>query len=154
MPASPPDPQNLSLQPRNGGGGVSRARFPPGPPHLRQPFQLTPTPSPAPQETFRMTNWFQFLGLGPQPLWGPGPQAPGGPGPKPLGPCGPGPQAPARSSPAPEPWPNLFCVRCSSGDLRNDICFGLWHQLISVRPATPSEVPDGLRDGPDTCRTA
>ena len=38
--------------------------------------------------------------------------------------------------------------------LRNDICFGLWHQLISVRPATPSEVPDGLRDGPDTCRTA
>ena len=44
--------------------------------------------------------------------------------------------------------------RCSQEILRNDICFGLWHQLISVRPATPSEVPDGLRDGPDTCRTA
>ena len=87
------------LQPRNAGGGwgggvggVSRARFPPGP-HLRQPFQLTTTPSPATRRLFRTTkNWSRssVLGLGPS-RSGAGPQAPGGraqatvgPGPKPL----------------------------------------------------------------------
>ena len=87
------------------------------------------------------------------------------PGPKPLGA-----RAPSRWGPGPKPlWarapspcteakpvaPTDFFARSAHEEiLRNDICFGLWHQLISVRPATPSEVPDGLRDGPDTCRTA
>ena len=88
------NPLPFSL-PKGGGGGVggvSRARFPPRPPHLRQPFQLTPTPSPAPyQETFQNDEKRPSLGAkllrarAPSPRW-PGPQAPGRPSPSPGAP--------------------------------------------------------------------
>ena len=67
------------LQPKNGGGGVGGrggggrggipCPLPSRPPHLRQPFQLTPTPSPAPhQETFQNDEKFSL-----SPLWAPSP---------------------------------------------------------------------------------
>ena len=84
---------------RGAGRGGIPCPLPSRPPHLRQPFQLTPTPSPAPcQETFQNDkNWSQ----NPGPMgWGLGPQA--------LG-------------PAPGSWAQtlaraLEVVRCSPGD--------------------------------------
>ena len=74
-----------------GGGCRGGAPLFSRPPHLRQPFQLTPTPSPAPpQETFQNDEKLAVFGSGPS-RSGAGPQAPGarapsrwGPGPKPL----------------------------------------------------------------------
>ena len=129
------------LQPRNAGGGgggvggVSRARFPPGPHICGSRFsRLPPLRQPPTRRLFRMTKNWQFLGLGPSRS---------------------GARAPSPCTEAKPVAPTDFFARGAHQEiLRNDICFGLWHQLISVRPATPSEVPDGLRDGPDTCRTA
>ena len=86
---------------KEGGRGGIPCPLPSRPPPPRQPFQPSPTPSPASrQETFserRKMVW--------QPLWCPGPwaraprpwrprpQGPGGPGPKPWDP-GPAPHTP------------------------------------------------------------
>ena len=123
------------LQPRNvggGGGGGGRGGIPcplpSRPPHLRQPFQLTPTPSPAPyQRLFRTTKNCSVLGLGPL-LWPLRARAPS--------PC-PGPRildwqalTPPKFSVSPGPnlGPALTCARCSPGD------FELRHLLQLVAP--------------------
>ena len=101
-----------ALQPRNAGaGGVSRARFPPGP-HLRgsrfsrlPPLRLPPT-----RRLFQNDEIGAFSSLER------GPQGPGGPGPT-----------------APSPGP-----QCFGKPRRLDHLFRLVARLISFRQATPS----------------
>ena len=97
-----PLPFSLTAPKRGGGGGwgggggggrgVSRLRFPPGPPLRSSRFSRHPRLRQAPSRRFaknrNLRGWVVFVGKRPQ--------APGGPGPKPWGP---GPQATWRPGP-------------------------------------------------------